>query len=246
MCWSMGATVAMVGIGAAATVVTIRRREPPAIPAAIAYFTLMEALQVAGHATVDRCGTPANETVALLSYLHIVFQPFFINALAMRLVTREVRPPLRVATWLLCGASAAVMLLQLYPFSWAGACPAGASLCGERLCVVSGSWHIAWEIPRNDLLGEFRHIHPAAAAFPTYMIGVFLLPLAYGAWRFVAFHLLAGPVLASWLTDNANEMPAVWCLFSIGIVLIGLNPWIRRRFATPGWPPLVTARPAAG
>lgn len=246
MCWSMGATVAMVGIGAAATAVTVRRREPPAIPATIAYFTLMEALQVAGHATADRCGTPANETVALLSYLHIVFQPLFINAFAMRLVTREVRPPLRVACWLLCGASAAVMLLQLHPFAWAGPCVAGTPLCGDRLCVVSGSWHIAWEIPRNDMLGLFRDLHPAAADFPTYMLTVFLLPLAYRAWRFVAFHLLAGPILASWLTDSPNEMPAVWCLFSIGLLLIGMSPWVRRRFETPGWGPLVAAQPAAG
>ena len=44
MCWSMGATVAMVAVGSAATVATIHRKEPPAVPATIAYFTLMEVL----------------------------------------------------------------------------------------------------------------------------------------------------------------------------------------------------------
>jgi len=68
------------------------------------------------------------------------------------------------------------------------------------------------------------------AGFPTYVIAAFLLPLLYGAWRFVLFHALAGPVLAFALTENPNEAPAIWCLFSIGIVLIGSNTAIRRQF----------------
>jgi hypothetical protein len=236
MCWSMGATVAMVGIGSAATAITIRRRDPEVIPATLAYFTLMEALQVAGHATVDRCGTPANETAALLSYLHIAFQPFFMNAFAMALLAVPLRPAARVVVWVCCGISATVMLMQLQPLSWAGTCPPGYMLCGQTLCVVSGEWHIAWEIPTNDLMGPLRAIHPWFGRFPTYIVAVFLVPLAYGAWRFVLFHALVGPFLAWQLTSNANEVPAVWCLFSIGIILMGLSPWLRRGFTVPpGW-----------
>jgi len=233
MCWSMGATVAMVGIGTAATAVAIRRREPAAIPATLAYFTLMEGLQVVGYATVDRCGMPANQVVALLSYLHIVFQPFFINAFAMTLLAAPPRPAVRVAVWVCCGLSAVMMLLQLQPFSWAGLCEPGSLLCGPLPCVVSGTWHIAWEIPTNDLLGPVRAMHWGISGFPTYGIAAFLAPLAYGAWRFVLFHVVAGPFLAWQLTQSANEIPAVWCLFSIGIVLMGLSPWLRARFAVP-------------
>ena len=35
--------------------------------------------------------------------------------------------------------------------------------------------------------------------------------------------------LASALTSNPNEFPAIWCLFSVGIIVIGLSPWIRQR-----------------
>ena len=234
MCWSMEATLAMVAIGGAATVVTIRRRETPAIPATLAWFTLMEALQVAGHATVDRCALPANQATAALSYLHIVFQPFFINAFAMSLVARPPGPAGRVAVWVACGASAAVMLLQAWPFTWAGQCPPGSVLCGSPLCVVGGEWHIAWNIPLNDLLRPLRDSQWWLGGFPTYLAAAFLLPLSYGAWRFVLFHALAGPVLAWQLTDNPNEMPAIWCLFSIGIVLVSLSRRIRARVAQPG------------
>jgi hypothetical protein len=99
--------------------------------------------------------------------------------------------------------------------------------------VTSGNWHIAWQIPTNDLLGPLRDIHWTLARFPTYFVAAFLLPLAYGAWRFVLFHALAGPILAMQLTGNANEVPAIWCLFSIGIVLIALSPWVRGRFSVP-------------
>lgn len=233
MCRSMSATAAMVGIGTAATAVTIRRRDPPAIPATFAYFTLMEALQGAGHATVDRCGLPETQVVALLCWLHIAFQPFSINAFAMTLLAVALRPMARVAVWLCCGLSAVVMLAQLQPFARAGQCAPGTLLCGAAFCVVSGSWHIAWELPTNDMLGPLRAIHGSLGGFPTYVVAAFLVPLAYGAWRFVLFHALAGPFLAWRLTHGVNEIPAVWCLFSIGIVLIGLSPWLRARFSVP-------------
>lgn len=45
MCWSEGASLAMVAVGTVATVVTWRRGDPPAIPITLAFFASMEALQ---------------------------------------------------------------------------------------------------------------------------------------------------------------------------------------------------------
>lgn len=195
----------------------------------------MEALQVAGYATVDQCSNPVNQVSSLLAYLHIVFQPFFINAFAMELVPQTVRARVRMATFICCGASAVVMLLQLYPFDWAGTCQAGSALCGSPLCTISGEWHIGWQIPVNDMLAPLANVPRLGTVFPTYMITVFLLPLLYGSWRFVVFHALVGPILAWQLTGNSNEAPAIWCLFSIGIVLIGISPAIRRRVEARRW-----------
>jgi hypothetical protein len=243
MCWSMGASVAMVGAGAVATGISLRRGDMPAIPAAFAYFTVMEGLQVAGYAELDRCGAPANQVVALLSYLHIAFQPLFINAFAMAILQGGVARPVRAGVFIASGLSALVMLLQLYPFAWAGACAPGATLCAERLCVVSGEWHIAWEVPWNGLVPHLS-FGPFATTFPTYALTVFLLPALYGAWRFALYHLLAGPGLASLLTSNPNEMPAIWCLFSIGLLTIGLLPVLRRRVGGSPWR-MLAAREAA-
>jgi hypothetical protein len=73
----------MVGLGAAAVAVTALRGEPRAIWLTLGYFTVMEGLQALGYTVVDQCDTTANKTVTLLSYLHIVFQPLFINAMAI-------------------------------------------------------------------------------------------------------------------------------------------------------------------
>jgi hypothetical protein len=235
MCWSAGVSITMVGVGAVVTGVVAARGQPPAIWLTLGYFTLMEALQAAGYAVVDRCGAPSNQVIALLSYLHIVFQPFFINAFAMELVPGPVKAHLRRGVYLCCAASSTVMLAQLYPFEWAGSCRLGEPLCGTDLCLASGNWHIAWNIPYNGLLLPLEDALGFHSGFPTYLLTAFMLPLAYGAWRMVIFHALAGPILANALTTNPNEAPAVWCLFSIGILLIGLSPLIRRNFETTTW-----------
>ncbi|SIO31238.1 hypothetical protein SAMN05444722_1370 [Rhodovulum sp. ES.010] len=236
MCWNAGVTVAMVGVGAVATGVAWWRGERTAIWATLGYFTFMEALQAAGYAVVDDCTNPANRGVTLLSYLHIAFQPFFINAFAMAIVARAVPVATRRAVWAVCAASAAVMVAQLVPFEALGRCLPGEVLCGPALCTISGEWHIGWEVPLNGLFSPLSGWLGFSANFPTYLLAAFVVPLVYGAWRFVVFHAIFGPVLATLLTDNPNEMPAVWCLFSIALVLVAMSPAIRRPVSGPALP----------
>jgi hypothetical protein len=231
----MHASIGMVVAGSAAVALTAKRRDHPAIPLTFGYLTLMEALQAAGYPYVDQCGSPMNQTITVLSYLHIVFRPFFINAFAMAITGVSLRPAIRLGVYLGCGLSAAVMLLQLYPFEWAGGCEPGHVLCGAPLCLVSGNWHIAWDIPYNNLVPPLGAVLGLQLVFPSYLVVGFVLPLACGARRFVAFHVVFGPLLASWLTADPNEMPAVWCLFSIVLLAVGLVPWLRVRIGKPAW-----------
>lgn len=235
MCWSLEASVGMVVAGAAVTTVTLKRGEPVAIWGTMAYFTAMEALQVAGHVVIDDCTTPSNETVTMLSYLHIVFQPFFINWFAMELVPGTVKKKVRKWVFALCSVSAGVMLLQLAPLQFFGHCLPGSPLCGDIFCTVSGNWHIAWNIPYNGLMVPFDAAFGTNWGLPTYMISALLLPLIYGAWRFVVLNAVAGPILGSVLTHNPNELPAVWCFFSIAILCVGLSPLVRRGVETRTW-----------
>jgi hypothetical protein len=203
---------------------------PVAFQVAIAWFTLMEALQFGSYLVINQCDSPINQALTLLSILHIVFQPFFINAFSLELVPASVRERWRIPVYTLCGVSSAIMLLQLYPFAWAGNCEPNVNLCGSPLCTVSGNWHLAWNIPYNGLMIHVDQLIGLKWGFPSYMFVSFLVPIFYGAWRFTVFHALFGPLLAARLTGNVNEVPAVWCLFSLGLVLIALSPVFRQNF----------------
>lgn len=244
MCWGPGVSAAIVGVGVVATGVTVRRGEPTAFSVAIAWFTLMEALQFAGYMVINQCDNPINQTVTLLSIMHIVFQPFFINAFSLELVSPAIRHRARVPVYTACGISSAIMLLQLYPFAWAGHCEPMVNLCGTGLCTVSGNWHLAWNVPYNGLMVGVDRTIGMEWGFPSYMIVAFLVPVLYGAWRFTLFHAIFGPLLAARLTGNVNEVPAIWCLFSLGLVLMALFPVFRQPFeqhaatSAPGGDPI--------
>jgi hypothetical protein len=72
------------------------------------------------------------------------------------------------------------------------------------------------------------------AAFPTYLFVVFVVPVIYGSWRFTLFHFVTGPAAAYLTTRNPNEFPAVWCLFSLGLLLVVMTP-LRRQFFVTKW-----------
>lgn len=228
MCWSEGASLAMVGVGAAATVVTWKRGDPPAIPITLAFFAVMEGLQYWGYQGIDQCDLPGNRTSAMLSYVHIALQPIFINAFGMAIIGGVSARLWRLVMGLSVLASI-LLLFRMVPMASIGPCLPGTTLCGPAWCTITGDWHLGWTMPLSDFAGwlggeVFRHWVP----FPDYMAAVFLLPLVYGAWRFALMHLALGPMLATVLTTSPNEMPAIWCLFSVGLCLIALSPWIRR------------------
>ena len=129
------------------------------------------------------------------------------------------------AVYAVCFIAALVMLLQLYPFAWAGHCDPATPLCGARLCSVHGNWHIAWEVPTNGLGNPFAH--NVFHGFPSYVIAGIWLPVLYGSWRMTLYHLMLGPWLASLTTNNVTEWPAVWCLLSIGLLTIALKTPVR-------------------
>lgn len=222
----------MVGLGAVATVVTIKRGDPPAIPAALVFFAVMEGLQWWGYQSIGQCSLPSNRWATILSYVHIAFQPVFINAFALALVAPAASPRTRAWVMGLAGLATALMLARMMPNALAGACVPGSALCGAEWCTLPGTWHLAWTMPLSNIWGLIGGVSfETWVPFPDYMLAVFLLPLFYGAWRFALMHALLGPILASSVTNSPNEMPAIWCLFSVGLILVSLSPWIRRRVA---------------
>jgi hypothetical protein len=233
MCWSGEASAVLASVGIGSTAYAAWKGEPPALWIALGYFSLMELLQAFTYSVIDKCALPSNQIATILGYLHITFQPFFINAMSLYFIPKDVAKKVAPWAYAVCCGSALFMLLQLYPFEWAGHCTPGHSLCGPRLCSVHGQWHIAWQVPTNGM-GEW-FTTPPAKSFPTFLLAAFIVPMIYGSWRLTIYHSIMGPGLAVLLTNNLNERPAVWCLLSIGILLLVVKSPLRQLLFVRRW-----------
>ena len=240
MCWSGEASTVLATIGLSSTAYFYYKKEPPALCLTLGYFSLMEALQAYTYMVIDDCSDPRNQIATLLGYLHIAFQPFFINAISLYFIPETIRKRISGAVYFFCFVATLCLLIRIYPFEWAPACyqvkykfilfsqyfdPFTVPFCGERICSVSGNWHIAWEIPAIANL----------ALINMYPIAAFILPVLYGSWKMTAYHLVTGPLLAYLTTSNPNEWAAVWCLYSIGVLLLLVKTPIRRYLHVENW-----------
>jgi hypothetical protein len=238
MCWSGEASAAIAAVGISTAIYAAIKKEPISLWVPLGYFSLMEILQALTYRVIDQCDAPMNQIYTLFGYLHIAFQPFFINMLAMHFIPAEISKKISFSVYVLCAISVLFMLVQLYPFDWAGQCTIGARpLCGSNLCSISGNWHIAWSVPANGIGNYFINfpITFLSTGYISYELSAFILPILYGSWRLTLYHLILGPRLALLLTDNVNEWPAVWCLLSVGIIMLVVKTPLRSILYVKSW-----------
>ena len=240
MCWSGEASgvLAVAGLGTAVYVYSKGESKELWIP--LVYFALMELLQAFTYVYIDECSLPQNQMLTMLGYLHIAFQPFFVNMVAMYFIPESVKLKIRTVVYSLCAVSSIAIMFKMYPFAWAGVCKIGVEgFCGPQICSVSGAWHIAWQIPLNGLMsgdvawlpGYEWGLHVFA-----YSLASFYMPIVYGSWRFVGFHYLIGPFISDITTSDPNEYAAVWCLFSIALCVSVIKTPIRKHLHVKNWP----------
>lgn len=230
MCWGIEVTGAMVALGVGGAAISWRREDPAALPLTMLYFAGMEGLQLAGYLVIDRCGTPQNQAVTALSMLHIILQPVVLTLFMLAAFRPDMGGKGRAWIIGLSILASAVMLAQMVPWPWTTGCTSGRPLCGTVLCTVSGTWHLAWDVPYGNLLETVDLAVGTNFGFPSYFLAVFVMPLFYGAWRFALFNMLVGPVASNLLTRDPNEAPAVWCLTAIFILGVVLMPGARQLF----------------
>lgn len=230
MCWSAEASAAVAVAGIASGMYCWKRGDSYLIWLPVVYFAGMEVLQAFTYSVIDQCASETNQTLTLIAYVHISFQPIFINMFSLYFIPEDIRHKIQHWVLILSAMLGLLFLMRIFPldflkscvgmtynFLFCPSCRFPVPLCGEKLCAISGNWHIAWSMPLR--------FHPLLDN--AYSAAVFLMPLLYGSWRVTLYLFIAGPLLASLTTDNPNEWPAVWCLFSTIILGIALQPRIR-------------------
>ena len=227
MCWSGEASAVLATSGLATTAYLAVKGEKKELYLALGYFSLMELLQAITYTVINECENPLNQIYTLLGYLHIVFQPFFVNMVSQHFIPQDVAKKIGPFVYTLCFISSILMLVKLYPFTWAGSCSVATEpMCGTTLCSLAGNWHMAWDLPLNDM----------PMTIVIYCLACFLLPLIYGSWRVTIGHVFSGPAIAILLNTQKNEWPAVWCLLSIGLILMVIKTPLRKRLYVKSWP----------
>jgi len=233
MCWSGEASFGLAAVGLGSTAYATYKEESKELVIPLGYFSLMELLQGFTYTWIDQCSLPVNQILTLLGFLHIAFQPFFINLISMYFIPIQVKERIQGFVYAICFITSILMILQMYPYDWGKPCNIGENaLCGKRLCSVSGSWHIAWEVPTTHIVNLFSI---STKGYMPYIFSAFFLPVLYGSWRITLYHWLVGPTLAAMTTSNPNEWPAVWCLFSIGLLLVMIKTPLRRILPVKKW-----------
>ena len=227
MCWNGQASATLATVGFASTAYIALKGEDRKLWIPLVYFSCMEMLQAVTYVVIDQCGLPLNQILTLLGALHIAFQPFFINTFAMHFVPEAVYKRINLFAYGSCFVGSVMIIMLIYPFEWTSMCHVGqVPFCSEHLCSVSGNWHIAWGAPLNDMKWLYLG----------YFIPAFLIPVLYGSWKFTLYQFVVGPLLAATLTDNINEWPAVWCLMSIGLLLVVIKTPLRQLLYIQHWP----------
>jgi len=115
MCWSGEASTVLASIGMAGTAYAAYKKEPFSLWISLGYFSLMETLQAYTYTVINQCSLPSNQVATLLGYLHIAFQPFFINAVSLYFIPQDVAKRLYKPVYCVCFACTIYLILQLYP-----------------------------------------------------------------------------------------------------------------------------------
>jgi hypothetical protein len=102
MCWSFQVSVFFTVIGILSTAHGFLNKRPIPLVIGMMYFTIMEALQVAGYLVVDKCHFPSNQIITFLSYLHIAFQPIMLNAISLYFIPENIKEKIYIPVYILC------------------------------------------------------------------------------------------------------------------------------------------------
>ena len=205
MIWEAHLSFILALAGIAGGIYNWQKNGPASLWMPLAFFGLMGALQDFSHEIANECGMPANQVATLLGYLHICFQPFFLNAAGLHFIDVRVARRIDLPVYTLCFTGLIIMLIQAYPINWAGHCERGSFMCGETLCALRDSWQLAYTLPLNQVQEQM----------PWLFICGIVLPLLYGSWRFITLYALTCPLLAYAVTQNSTEWPVLASILAI-------------------------------
>jgi hypothetical protein len=177
----------------------------------VGYFALMEIIQFFQYKVINECHNKYNVFLTKLGYIHICFQPLFVN-LWLFAFTKK---PNFIFIYMSFFAGLLLASRVFFVNDTALCDIANEPLCGKQTCAVSGEKHIAWNI-RLRAAGKNWFSPSIGLHFFMWVIPA----LTIFQLKPILALLLTGPYLGLLLSTNKNEQPAIWCYTVIGQMLL--------------------------
>lgn len=193
------------------TYAALWRSGPKGARLCVAYFAAMETLQAFQYSYIDKCDDMTNKILTMLGFFHLAFQPFFANLylsefMASKKQKKYVPIVLALAVF---GGILSMNRMWLSPGDYH--CSVGLEpLCGVKTCTFRGDVHLAWQAPMQHADQDYF-----TPGFQLHFFMFFLPTFALGMYPMTLFLLASGPFLGRALTKHQDEIPAIWCFFSI-------------------------------
>lgn len=177
----------------------------------IGYFALMEILQFFQYRVINQCNSDYNKFLTNLGYIHICFQPLFVNVWLFAFTEKPQFVFLYMAFF-----AGLLLASRLFFVRDNELCDnKNEPLCGKVTCAMSGKRHIAWNLrlraPGKNWYTPSIGLHFFMWVVPALTIFQLKPMLAI---------LLTGPYLGFLLTNNIHEQPAIWCYTAIGQMIL--------------------------
>lgn len=241
MCFTKEMSGGFAALGLFMSIWVYSKTDNMQLAAGVFYFFLMEFLQYFQYLVIDDCENPTNQILTVLGFLHICFQPYFTHIINSALTKSPTYlgyyvPILRMT--IIAGVMLFARFALTYHPSFApashfegGGIPgarwegdeynsSGVStewLRAEKLCTLSGKFHLRWEVPMADV----SYYVPSAAIHSFFMFMPFFVIKPKNIIQGLVLWA-TGPALANYISPDLTEQASIWCFFSISQIAIML------------------------
>jgi len=209
MCFSEQMSLAIGMTGILSSIYFFKKNIYAAI--GIGYFALMEILQYFQYKVINECNNDYNKFLTNIGYLHICFQPLFVNIWLFAFIKKP-----NFIYLYMCFFAGLLLASRLLFVKDNELCDTkNEPLCGPKTCAYSGERHIAWNL-RLRAAGSYWFTPSIGLHFFMWVVPALTILQV----KPILALLLTGPYLGFLLTNNIHEQPAIWCYTAIGQMLI--------------------------
>jgi len=215
MCFTQPVSVAFAAV--LWTLCYMWKKGPMGCRVCMASFAAMETLQALQYIWIEQCDHPMNKVLTLLGFVHLAFQPFFTNLYLGAFMNKAQKRYLPLILTM-CVFAGVMMCNRMWMTTGDHMCTKGIeSMCGMKTCTFNGHTHLAWQMPLQHCDQDYF-----TPGFTLHFFTFFLPSFALGMWKYTLFFLFSGPFTGRALTDHQDEIPSIWCFFSIAQLLLPL------------------------